>query len=918
MPGTTTAHIINHTHWDREWFLTSEYTSRWIPRLIDRLEQNVDANSDYRYFLDGQTLVVEDLLDLAPEYETRVRRLVAAGNLTVGPYYCQPDWRLAGGELLLRNLRYGLQDARHYGSSSPAVGWLVDTFGHVGQAPQIHRLFGIDAVYVWRGVPVLEPYFIWAASDGSKLFTINLFGGYRNLYGVTHAPEVAVPRLRAELRKLGPYYPTPDVPLFDGYDLEDDPEDPVRFYQETQEVSSGIALRETTPSGFAHRVVSQDLSLPTVSGELNSGKYGATFPGTLTARTYLKLMAHDCERLLFQLAEPLAVLAHLRGRPYDEPRYERWCRLLLQNAVHDCLCGVSIDQVHEKMEYSYLHLAEAMKEDISASLPFVMSGFAAGDYAISTNACSGHDWQIVGNNELVHLQSQGVGIWPVAERWPVQIFSERVESFTWRNDHYEASVGDDGTVRLGNAMLGRLVVGEELGDTYSAEPGRCLGVLRPDSALRIVRKNDRYCELNYRATWRDDDRSVTADVFLRFDPSPLVRWEVELDSCGDDLRVDAIFETGRPGDVYAAMPFDLVPRPLVDRDLLPRTLPTELAGVLLGQRELNGVSLFPFRDFVLSAAADDVVAIFSKGTRAYRAGKSGTITLPLRRTVEWLTRVDLNDRVGDAGPFFYVPGARCERWVRHEFAVAAGPYSPGGMELQRLNAFYQNPPLVVQVAGEGERTEWQLLHEELPLSALYLENGALHARFYNPLPAPQSFRQEHRQASAYSASSAVGRRSILPETVKTVPPGKIITVRLPCAPAMQAKAKPGVALLTRLGWRIGPDEARPDSAVLAELQTRIHRLGAELEVIARRLDAAEGADRLRLQHRSYVLEREQLEYQLSLLLNRRKRAQTDRERYFDDLYMPDPEVAAVGAALNRLRIKRRVYDYVVQAIQQEM
>ena len=41
----TNVHIINHTHWDREWFLTSVYTSRWIPGLIDKLERLAAAES---------------------------------------------------------------------------------------------------------------------------------------------------------------------------------------------------------------------------------------------------------------------------------------------------------------------------------------------------------------------------------------------------------------------------------------------------------------------------------------------------------------------------------------------------------------------------------------------------------------------------------------------------------------------------------------------------------------------------------------------------------------------------------------------------------------------------------------------------------------------------------------------------------
>ena len=89
-----TAHTITHTHWDREWFLTSVYTSRWLPGLIDKVEALVAANPAYQFLFDGQTLVIEDLLAVAPGYAERVRRLVGEGHLLIGPYYCQPDWQL--------------------------------------------------------------------------------------------------------------------------------------------------------------------------------------------------------------------------------------------------------------------------------------------------------------------------------------------------------------------------------------------------------------------------------------------------------------------------------------------------------------------------------------------------------------------------------------------------------------------------------------------------------------------------------------------------------------------------------------------------------------------------------------------------------------------------------------------------------
>ena len=70
--------------------------------------------------------------------------------------------------------------------------------------------------------------------------------------------------------------------------------------------------------------------------------------------------------------------------------------------------------------------------------------------------------------------------------------------------------------------------------------------------------------------------------------------------------------------------------------------------------------------------------------------------------------------------------------------------------------------------------------------------------------------------------------------------------------------------------------------------------------------AAEGQDRLLLQHRIYVLQRESLEFQLSHLLNQRKLAQDGAldEEY---LYEPDAEIAELGLTLNHLRIKRRIF-----------
>ncbi|NOZ71036.1 MAG: hypothetical protein GXP38_03845, partial [Chloroflexi bacterium] len=445
-------HIINHTHWDREWFLTSIYTNPWIPKLIDTVERLAADNPHYQYLLDGQTLVIEDLLKLAPHYRDKVDRLISAGHLIIGPYYCQPDWQISGGESLIRNLLYGRKDMQQH-QGQHHTGWLVDTFGHISQAPQLHRSFALDAVFVWRGVPQMEPYFRWQGTDGQHLIAVNLFGGYRNLYGITHVPEVAIKRLEAEVSKLRPYYPTGDIPLFDGYDLEQNPEDPVRFYrQHVSEIPDHIQIKESSPGDFAQEISKRVKRLPTISGELNSGKYGAVFPGTLSTRTYLKVMNRDCEHALYTLCEPLAALASLKGRLYQSQQYESWARALLQNTIHDCICGVSIDQVHEKMEWSYREIYQAVKKDVGTSLRYILHDFAAGMYAVSTNPFNYEGYQVVGDRGY-HVQSHGIGVWQISDSYLI----ERPQQ----------------------------PVSEEVGDTYSDEAGERRAICQAAGPLII-------------------------------------------------------------------------------------------------------------------------------------------------------------------------------------------------------------------------------------------------------------------------------------------------------------------------------------------------------------------------------------------------------------------------------------------------
>ncbi len=884
-------HIINHTHWDREWFLSAVYTTHWIPTLIDKLLELSAANPEFRYLFDGQTLVAEDLFEAYPDYLPKVEKLIAAGNLTIGPYYCQPDWKLTGGESLMRNLEYGLADTARLGGTSD-VGWLVDTFGHISQAPQIHQAFGIESVFVWRGVPQLVPYFDWHGADGTTLFGVDLFGGYRNLYGVTHAPEVALRRLDTEVQKLAPYYPTADLPLFDGYDLEDNPEDPVRFYETNfnGQVSKDLTLLESTPAQFVATVQPKLNALPQITGELNSGKYGATFPGTYSARVYAKVMGHDCANIVYNIAEPLAVMAHAAGRQFPTARYEAWSRKLLQNDVHDVVCGVSIDQVHEKAEAIYADVFNAAQADIEESLRVIFQDFAAGPYAVSTIPTPYSGLQLI-DDALYIVETNGIGIWPV-KRTPLVATHQSIDTpFTFENAHYRLQAATDTGLVLNDSQRIYFELYAEDGDTYSDETGALIAQLVPTVTDIQLLQGGAVQLLKLSATHQTTAHNIAAIVTLRMDETAQLGVEIELDSTGTEFRLELVIETAANGNVYAAMPFDIVERPFVDTDLLPRNVDDASAKIFMGQRELNEIRSYPFHGLVGIAKDEQATTVLAKGIYAYRAYEAGRLAITLRRSVHWLTRPNLENRVGDAGPFFYVPDARGERTVKHEFAVIVGDIHPTSAAMLEQKAAFQTPPFVVEWQGAGAKTTQTALRGAAALSSIRIVGDMQTARWYNPTTEPITVNNT------------------------TIDSKKVVTLSSPAAigSAAEAAAQGNLSILNGPEWRVGENKGTPDAQLIAELDEKAAISLTAKQQAEAQLATATGSAKHIAQHQVYVHHREHLEYLLSAHLNRLKAALEDgvTDAY---LYDADPLVVKIGWELNQLRIKRRIYDYVVAAL----
>lgn len=83
-----TMHVISHTHWDREWYLTFQQFRMRLVDLIDHLLEILEKDPEYKYFhLDAQTIVLEDYLQIRPEKRDILARHISSGRILVGPWY---------------------------------------------------------------------------------------------------------------------------------------------------------------------------------------------------------------------------------------------------------------------------------------------------------------------------------------------------------------------------------------------------------------------------------------------------------------------------------------------------------------------------------------------------------------------------------------------------------------------------------------------------------------------------------------------------------------------------------------------------------------------------------------------------------------------------------------------------------------
>ncbi|MFP3155361.1 glycosyl hydrolase-related protein [Lachnospiraceae bacterium ZAX-1] len=405
--------ILPHTHWDREWRYPMWKNRMLLIDFMDELLDILDTDPDYHCFLmDGQSVPIEDYLEVKPEMEERVKKHILDGRILIGPWYTLPDLYPIDGECLVRNLLKGMRVSKSYGKVMK-IGYNSFGWGQTAQLPQIYAGFGIDFIICAKKVSeerAPESEFFWEAPDGTKILTSRLgqharANFYFNLYlkvryGVDclskdfkYSPKLSGMAIHNadEAHWQEDYFviePTrqyqnkflkdgiaqalkatddtlfKDIRLFlNGTDFSTPHRELSAMIQSLNQLSEDTVYENANLEVYANALKEemQNKKLRVIQGELRDGPASDCSGNALSSRIYLKQLNKKAQNLLIHQAEPLLAIYGINGmneqKSYQAFLDKAWS-YLLKSHPHDSINGVTQDKTANDVEYRLQQVLE--------------------------------------------------------------------------------------------------------------------------------------------------------------------------------------------------------------------------------------------------------------------------------------------------------------------------------------------------------------------------------------------------------------------------------------------------------------------------------------------------------------------------------------------------------------------------------
>jgi mannosylglycerate hydrolase len=343
-----------------------QFGARLIPVLDDLVDLLEREQKIPGFLLDGQTILLEDYLQVRPDQRQRVSRLVGQGRIETGPWYVLADEQIPSGESLIRNLLLGRADTESLGRGMPVL-YSPDAFGHPGVLPSIAAQFGLTVGVAWRGIRSDRDLFRWRGPDGSEVVMYHLPpDGYE--IGSALSPDPATARRSWEpvRRTLVARATSNHVAVFVGADHHAARSDLHQLRDAIAQLEPEHEVRLSRLEDFL-AAARESSGLAVSSGELRYHGYTWTLQGVHGTRAHQKRRNSRLELWLERYAEPMAALARLAGRD-RRPRLTWAWRSLVQSHFHDAIGGCASDAVAREVEVRQTTVEGIARELVRESL----------------------------------------------------------------------------------------------------------------------------------------------------------------------------------------------------------------------------------------------------------------------------------------------------------------------------------------------------------------------------------------------------------------------------------------------------------------------------------------------------------------------------------------------------------------------
>ena len=295
-----TLHVISHTHWDREWYLTFQQFRLKLVHLIDKLLDILAEDPNFRYFmLDGQTIVLDDYLQMRPEMEEVLRKYIQRR--------AHPDRSLAyPARYVPGQPRSAHPQSAGRGPHGPHV-WSQNADWVHSRSLRSPRTDPANSEGVWHRsrCPVarlsdLPAELWWQSPDGSRVLLAYLRDSYSNGANLpVHDPMQFTQLIAIARDSLAAHSAVNDFLIMLGTDhMEPSPHTSAAIAYANANLPNTQVIHSTLPDyvqTISNPITRLEKTIPTIRGELRACDRSNLLPGVLSTRMWIKQRNHNCQ-----------------------------------------------------------------------------------------------------------------------------------------------------------------------------------------------------------------------------------------------------------------------------------------------------------------------------------------------------------------------------------------------------------------------------------------------------------------------------------------------------------------------------------------------------------------------------------------------------------------------------------------------